>query len=129
MRDRIIQLFEETKQKLITDAKQFQTAEVKRIGNKSEASFKVKEEINKVLPMCGAVLEHGTPSQQYIYSKIMKEKHTTWTAKTNEHRNLQMSPTVTVSFSRELSTLLEMGSDFIKLNCIDNNQGNIINMA
>ncbi|XP_052216131.1 uncharacterized protein LOC127834375 [Dreissena polymorpha] len=34
-----------------------------------------------------------------------------------------MSPTVTVSFQRELSTLLEIGNDLIKLNCNGNNQG------
>ncbi|KAH3704322.1 hypothetical protein DPMN_079378 [Dreissena polymorpha] len=128
MRDRIVQLFEEAKKKLITDAEQFQRAEVKCFRIKSEASFKIKEEMYKVLPICQAVLEHGTPSQQYIYSKILQDKHNAWESNINEHTNLKMSSTVTVSFPRELSTLLKMGNDFIKLNCDSNNPG-IINIA
>ncbi|KAH3807835.1 hypothetical protein DPMN_136183 [Dreissena polymorpha] len=66
MRDRIIQMFEEAKNKLITDVKQLKKTEVKRIRIKREASVKVKEEMYKVLPICCAVLEHGTTSQQYM---------------------------------------------------------------
>ncbi|XP_052214869.1 uncharacterized protein LOC127833573 isoform X2 [Dreissena polymorpha] len=117
MRDRIVQLFEEAKKKLITDATQFKSSEVQRIRINSEASLKVFEEMYKVLPICCAVLEHGTPCQQYLCSKIIQEKNNTWQSIINEHRNLKISTKVTVSFPRELSSLLEMGNKFIKLKC------------
>ncbi|KAH3898288.1 uncharacterized protein LOC127864791 [Dreissena polymorpha] len=116
MKDRIIQLFEEAKQKLISEAIQFKTAKVKRIGNKCDASLKVKEELNNVLSMCCVVLERGTPSQQYIYSEQMKEKRKTIESTIDEQRKITFSSTMTVSFPKQVTSLLEMGSNSIKLN-------------
>ncbi|XP_052215154.1 uncharacterized protein LOC127833769 isoform X1 [Dreissena polymorpha] len=116
MRDRVIHLFEDAKQKLITDAKEFKTAEVKRIGNKRDTSLKLKEEVNKVLQMCCIVLERGTPSQQYIYLEQMKNKRKTIESNINDHRKIKCASTVTVSFPKKLTLILEMGSNFIKLN-------------
>ncbi|KAH3804932.1 uncharacterized protein LOC127834847 [Dreissena polymorpha] len=116
MKDRIIQLFEEAKQKLISEAKQFKTAKGKRIGNKCDASLKVKEELNNVLSMCCVVLERGTPSQQYIYSEQMKEKRKTIESTIDEQRKITFSSTMTVSFPKQVTSLLEMGSNSIKLN-------------
>ncbi|KAH3870639.1 hypothetical protein DPMN_033827 [Dreissena polymorpha] len=116
MRDRIIQLFDQAKQKLLTEAKDFKTAEIKRIGNKRDTSSKVKEEINKVVPMCCAVLERGTPTQQYICSKMIKEKLLKMESKINEQKQIKIASTVKVSFLKELTSLLEMGKNFVKLN-------------
>ncbi|KAH3803575.1 uncharacterized protein LOC127834467 [Dreissena polymorpha] len=116
MKDRIIQLFEEAKQKLISEAIQFKTAKVKRIGNKRDASLKVKEELNNVLSMCCVVIERGTPSQQYIYSEQMKEKRKTIESTIDEQRKITFSSTMTVSFPKQVTSLLEMGSNSIKLN-------------
>ncbi|KAH3803485.1 hypothetical protein DPMN_131746 [Dreissena polymorpha] len=116
MKDRIIQLFEEAKQKLISEAIQFKTAKVKRIKNKFDASLKVKEELNNVLSMCCVVLERGTPSQQYIYSEQMKEKRKTIESTIDEQRQITFSSTITVSFPKQVTSLLEMGSNSIKLN-------------
>ncbi|KAH3870487.1 hypothetical protein DPMN_033675 [Dreissena polymorpha] len=120
MKDRIIQLFEGAKQKLISEAKQFKTAEVKRIGNKRDASLKVKEVLNNVLSMCCVVLDRGTPSQQYIYSEQMKEKQKTIESTIDDQRKIKCSSTMTVSFSKQVTSLLEMGSNSIKLNYADN---------
>ncbi|KAH3870542.1 hypothetical protein DPMN_033731 [Dreissena polymorpha] len=116
MKDRIIKLFEEAKQKLISVAKQFKTAEVKRIENKRDASFKVKDELNKLYSMCCVVLDRGTPSQQYIYSEQMKEKRKTIESTIDGQRKIKCSSTMTVSFPKQLTSLLEMGSNSIKLN-------------
>ncbi|KAH3805128.1 hypothetical protein DPMN_133425 [Dreissena polymorpha] len=123
MKDRIIQLFEEAKQKLISEAIQFKTAKVKRIGNKCDASLKVKEELNNVLSMCCVVLERGTPSQQYIYSEQMKEKRKTIESTIDEQRKITFSSTMTVSFPKQVTSLLEMGSNSIKLNYDGNKTG------
>ncbi|KAH3803899.1 hypothetical protein DPMN_132170 [Dreissena polymorpha] len=123
MKDRIIQLFEEAKQKLISEAIQFKTAKVKRIGNKCDASLKVKEELNTVLSMCCVVLERGTPSQQYIYSEQMKEKRKTIESTIDEQKKITFSSTVTVSFPKQVTSLLEMGSNSIKLNYDGNKTG------
>ncbi|KAH3870552.1 hypothetical protein DPMN_033740 [Dreissena polymorpha] len=120
MKDRIIQQFEGAKQKLISEAKQFKTAEVKRIGNKRDASLKVKEVLNNVLSMCCVVLDRGTPSQQYIYSEQMKEKQKTIESTIDDQRKIKCSSTMTVSFSKQVTSLLEMGSNSIKLNYDDN---------
>ena len=123
MKDRIIQLFEEAKQKLISEAIQFKTAKVKRIGNKCDASLKVKEELNNVLSMCSVVIERGTPSQQYIYSEQMKEKRKTIESTIDEQRKITFSSTMTVSFPKQVTSLLEMGSNSIKLNYDGNKTG------
>ncbi|XP_052265888.1 E3 ubiquitin-protein ligase TRIM56-like isoform X3 [Dreissena polymorpha] len=120
MKDRIIKLFEEAKQKLISEAKQFKIADVKRIGNKRDASLKVKEELNKVLSMCCVVLDSGTPSQQYIYSELMKEKRKTIESTMDDQRKIKFLSTMTVSFPKQVTSLLEMGSNSIKLNCVGN---------
>ncbi|KAH3803616.1 hypothetical protein DPMN_131881 [Dreissena polymorpha] len=116
MRDRIIQLFDQAKQKLLSEAKDFKSAEIKRIGNKRDTSSKVKEEINKVVPMCLAVLERGTPTEQYIYSKMIKEKLHKMESNINEQKQIKISSTMKVSFLKELTSLLEMGKNFVKLN-------------
>ncbi|KAH3803762.1 uncharacterized protein LOC127834144 [Dreissena polymorpha] len=123
MKDRIIQLFEEAKQKLISEAIQFKTAKVKQIGNKCDTSLKVKEELNNVLSMCCVVLERGTPSQQYIYSEQMKEKRKTIELTIDKQRKITFSSTMTVSFPKQVTSLLEMGSNSIKLNYDGNKTG------
>ncbi|KAH3804124.1 hypothetical protein DPMN_132406 [Dreissena polymorpha] len=115
MKDRIIKLFEEAKQKLIREAKQFKTAEVKRIENKRDASLKVQKELNNVFSMCCVVLDSGTPSQQYIYSELMKEKRKTIESTMDDQRKIKFLST-TVSFPQQVTSLLEMGSNSIKLN-------------
>ncbi|KAH3809451.1 hypothetical protein DPMN_137820 [Dreissena polymorpha] len=127
MRDRIIQLFEDAKQKFITEASELKTAETKTIGNKRDASSKVKDEISKVLSMCSVVLENGTPSQQYIYSDSIKEKRKTIESIIYDQRKIKDASTVTVSFSKELTSFLEMGSNFIQLNYDGNKTGNYKN--
>ncbi|XP_052215021.1 E3 ubiquitin-protein ligase TRIM22-like [Dreissena polymorpha] len=123
MKDRIIHLFENAKQKLITEANEFKTAEVKIIGNKRDTSSKVKDEISEVLSMCCIVLERGTLSQQYIYSEQMKEKRKTIEANIYDQSKIKVAPTVTVSFPKELTSFLEVGSNFIQLNYDDDQTG------
>ncbi|XP_052222638.1 keratin, type I cytoskeletal 9-like isoform X1 [Dreissena polymorpha] len=126
MKDRIIKLFEEAKQKLIREAKQFKTAEVKRIENKRDASLKVQKELNNVFSMCCAVLDSGTPSQQYIYSELMKEKRKTIESTMDDQKKIKFLSTMTVSFPQQVTSLLEMGSNSIKLNCVGNKTGNFV---
>ncbi|KAH3803643.1 hypothetical protein DPMN_131909 [Dreissena polymorpha] len=114
MRVRILKLFAEAKQKLISEAKQFKTAEVKRIANKRDTSSKIKEEIHKVLSMCRVVLERGTPNQQYIYLELIKEKQKTMESNLSDQKKITFE-VVNVSFPKELTSLLEMGSNCIKL--------------
>ncbi|KAH3876526.1 hypothetical protein DPMN_000371 [Dreissena polymorpha] len=116
LKDRIIKLFEEAKQKLTSEAKQFKTAAIKQIGNKRGASLKVKEELNKVLSMCCVVLDRGTHSQQYIYSELMKEKRKTIESTIDDQRKIKYSSTMTVSFPKQVTSLLQIGSNSIKLN-------------
>ncbi|XP_052222645.1 uncharacterized protein LOC127838718 isoform X8 [Dreissena polymorpha] len=126
MKDRIIKLFEEAKQKLIREAKQFKTAEVKRIENKRDASLKVQKELNNVFSMCCAVLDSGTPSQQYIYSELMKEKRKTIESTMDDQKKIKFLSTMTVSFPQQVTSLLEMGSNSIKLNYEGNKTGNFV---
>ncbi|KAH3810575.1 hypothetical protein DPMN_138968 [Dreissena polymorpha] len=116
MRDRMIQLFEVAKKKFITEANEFRTAESKRIGNRRETSSKVKEDICTVLSMCCIVLERGTPSQRYIYSELIKEKRNTMESNIHDQRKIKVAPTVIVSFSKELTSFHEVGSNIIQLN-------------
>ncbi|KAH3805191.1 hypothetical protein DPMN_133487 [Dreissena polymorpha] len=117
MRDRIIKLFEDAKQKLLSGAIDFKISEVRRIGNKLEAASKLKEEILKELAMFCDILENGTPIQQYIYAIKFKEKLNTVELNLNKQDAINISSIVTVSFPKELTTLLEMGNNFIQLHC------------
>ncbi|KAH3803842.1 hypothetical protein DPMN_132110 [Dreissena polymorpha] len=116
MRDRIIQLFEDAKQKFIAEANKFKTAELKRIMNARDASSKVKDEISEILSMYCIVLERGTSSQQYIYSERIKERRKTMESNAHDQRKVKVASKVTVSFSKELTSFLEVGSNFIQLN-------------
>ncbi|KAH3810576.1 hypothetical protein DPMN_138969 [Dreissena polymorpha] len=116
MRNRVIKLFEYAKQKLITEANEFKTAELKQIGNKRDSLYKAIEEISKDFSMCGNVLERGTPSQQYIYSELMNEKRKTIESNIYDQRKIKVASTVTVSFSKKLTSFLEVGSNFMHLN-------------
>ncbi|KAH3805291.1 hypothetical protein DPMN_133589 [Dreissena polymorpha] len=120
MRDRLIKLYEDAKQKLLSEAKQFQTLEVRGIGNKLDETSNVKEEINKEVSMCCSVLDRGTPAQKYIYAMKIKEKLNTIESNLNKQHCINSSSSMTVSFPREITTLLEMGNNFIKLNCDGN---------
>ncbi|KAH3810455.1 hypothetical protein DPMN_138847 [Dreissena polymorpha] len=127
MRYRMIKLFEVAKKKFITEANEFRTAESKLIGNRRETSSKVKDEISTVLSMCCIVLERGTPSQQYIYSKLMEEKRNTMESNIHDQRKIKVAPTVIVSFSKELTSFLEVGSNIIQLNYDGNKTGKHLN--
>ncbi|KAH3810150.1 hypothetical protein DPMN_138536 [Dreissena polymorpha] len=126
IKDRIIKLFEEAKQRLISEAKQFKTEEVKRIENKRDTSFKVKEELNKASSMCCDVLDRGTPSQQCIYSEQMKEKRKTIESIIDDQRKIKCSSTMTVSFPKQVTSLIEMGSNSIKQNFDVNKTGTLL---
>ncbi|KAH3805290.1 hypothetical protein DPMN_133588 [Dreissena polymorpha] len=123
MRDLLKKLHEDAKQKLLSEAKQFQTLEVRGIGNKLDETYNVKEEINKEVSMCCSVLDRGTPTQKYIYAMKIKEKLNTIESNLNKQHSINSSSSMTVSFPREITTLLEMGNNFIKLNCDGNKTG------
>ncbi|KAH3803823.1 hypothetical protein DPMN_132091 [Dreissena polymorpha] len=126
MRDRTIQLFEDAKLKFITEAKKIKTAETKRIMNARDASSKVKDGISEILSMYCIVLERGTSSQQYIYSERIKERRKTKESNAHNQRKVKVASTVTVSFSKELTSFLEVGSNFIHLNYDGNQTGYLI---
>ena len=101
----VMQLFEEAQNNVQSEENAFKFEEVNRSHT---VCTKVKEDLHTILPICSAVYEHGTPQQKYILSKRMEEKHRMIKAQ-------QVTPHLSLSFARELTSLLEMGKDFIKL--------------
>ncbi|KAH3803834.1 hypothetical protein DPMN_132102 [Dreissena polymorpha] len=102
---RILKLFKEAQNNVQSEANAFKSEEINR---SQTVCTKVKEDLHTILPICSAVNEHGTPQQKYILSKRMEEKHRIIKAQ-------QVTPHLSVSCPRELTSLLEMGKDFIKL--------------
>ncbi|KAH3815801.1 hypothetical protein DPMN_144332 [Dreissena polymorpha] len=74
MRDRIIELFDKAKTKMIEEADDFKAEEMKRLCGINKSSSNVKEDINELLSISSTFVELGTPQQKYIIAKIIKEK-------------------------------------------------------
>ncbi|KAH3803865.1 hypothetical protein DPMN_132135 [Dreissena polymorpha] len=102
---RILKLFKEAQNNVQSEANAFKSEEINR---SQTVCTKVKEDLHTILPICSAINEHGTPQQKYILSKRMEEKHRIIKAQQVTHH-------LSVSCPRELTSLLEMGKDFIKL--------------
>ncbi|KAH3815815.1 hypothetical protein DPMN_144346 [Dreissena polymorpha] len=107
MRDRIIELFDKAKTKMIEEAVTFKADEIKRLGEINKSSSNMKENINELLPVSSALVEHGTPQQKYIMAKIIKEKIKDITSNITEQRSKFVTPTVSLDFSKQLVSLLK----------------------
>ncbi|KAH3797609.1 hypothetical protein DPMN_151193 [Dreissena polymorpha] len=102
---RILKLFKEAQNNVQSEANAFKSEEINR---RYAVCTKVKEDLHTILTICSAIAERGTPQQKYIISKRMEENN-------NMIQAEQVTPDLSVSFPRELTSLLEMGTDFIKL--------------
>ncbi|XP_052215219.1 uncharacterized protein LOC127833809 isoform X1 [Dreissena polymorpha] len=107
MRGRIIELFDKAKTKMIEEADTFKADEMKRLGEINKSSSNVKENINELLPVSSALVEHGTPQQKYIMAKIIKEKIKDITSNITEQRSKFVTSTVSLDFSKQLLSLLK----------------------
>ncbi|KAH3801502.1 uncharacterized protein LOC127839927 [Dreissena polymorpha] len=102
---RILKLFKEAQNNVQSEATAFKSGEIKR---SQTVCTKVKEDLHTILTICSAIAERGTPQQKYIILKRMEEKN-------NMIQAEQVTPDLSLSCPRELTSLLEMGKDFIKL--------------
>ncbi|XP_052217329.1 uncharacterized protein LOC127835101 isoform X3 [Dreissena polymorpha] len=116
MKDRLIKLFDDAKRELLTEANTLKSEEVKRLSMMQSVTSKVMEEINQLLSMCSSIADHGTPQQMFILSKQVEKKNKMIESKINEQRKTQVSSKVTLAYTGELSSILEMGTKFMKVN-------------
>lgn len=105
MKIRIIKLFEDAQINVLSEANDFRSEQINR---RHAVCKKVKEDLNQILQMCPAVVEHGTPQQNYIILKRIGEKNTIIQAE-------QVTPYLSFSCLGQLSPLLEIGKDLIKI--------------
>ncbi|XP_052214782.1 uncharacterized protein LOC127833523 isoform X4 [Dreissena polymorpha] len=115
MTDRMIKLFDDAKQELLTEAKVLKSEEVKRLSILQSVSTKIMEEINQLFPMWSSIADLGTPQQMFILSKQVEEKNKNIES-IKEQRITQVSSKVALSYTRKLSSILEMGKQFMKVN-------------
>ncbi|XP_052217806.1 uncharacterized protein LOC127835420 isoform X2 [Dreissena polymorpha] len=116
MKDRIIEIFDKAKSKMIAEAENFKAGEMNRLGERTNATLKVNEDINELLPVSSALVKHGTPEQKYIISHIMKEKIKYIETHITEQRNKHSTSNVALIFSKQLSSLLKEEEGIVKLN-------------
>ncbi|XP_052215880.1 uncharacterized protein LOC127834239 [Dreissena polymorpha] len=116
MKERMIKLFDAAKRELLTEANALKSEEVKRLSIMQSVSTTVIEEINQLFPMCSSIADNGTPQQMFILSKQVEEKNKMIESKINEQRITQVSSTVTLAYTGELSSIFEMGTKFMKVN-------------
>lgn len=112
MKTYILQLFEEAKRNVITAANVFKVREVQRLAKTKTPALKLNTEIHEILPTYSDILQHGTPQQMFIVSKKIEEKHKL----VKNLEGTQVPATMSLSFSSELSALIEMKNEIIKLN-------------
>ncbi|KAH3797540.1 uncharacterized protein LOC127838835 [Dreissena polymorpha] len=113
MRDRVMKLFDMAEKRIMNEANAVKSVEVKRLDDINAASSK----INQVLSVCSALLENGTPDQKYIFWRNFQQRNETFISDITEQRNEQVTTKMTLSFPKELTTILEKGNNDIKLNC------------
>ncbi|KAH3805524.1 hypothetical protein DPMN_133828 [Dreissena polymorpha] len=116
MKDRMIKLFDAAKRELLTEANALKSEEEKKLSKMQSVTTNVMEELNQLLPMCSSLADHGTPQQMFIFSKQVEERNITIESKINEQRMTEVSSKVTLSYTEELSSILEMGTKFMKVN-------------
>ncbi|XP_052215222.1 uncharacterized protein LOC127833809 isoform X4 [Dreissena polymorpha] len=116
MKDRIIEIFDKTKSRMIEEAENFKAEEMKRLGERRKVTSNVNEDIHELLPVSSALVKHGTPQQKYIISHIMKEKIKYIETHITEQRNKHITSTVALNFSKQLSSLLKEEDGIVKLN-------------
>ncbi|KAH3809827.1 uncharacterized protein LOC127835189 isoform X1 [Dreissena polymorpha] len=116
IKDRIVKLFEEAQQKMFTEINQFKAEVSMQLDKKYTAASQIQEQINQILPMYSATLEHGTFEQKFILSKKTKEKQNTIETHVDSQRNATVSTYISLSFSRELQELLTMENPIFQMN-------------
>ncbi|KAH3815798.1 hypothetical protein DPMN_144329 [Dreissena polymorpha] len=107
MKDRLIEIFDKAKSRMIEEAEIFKAGEMKRLGERRKVTSNVNEDIHELLPVSLALVKHGTPQQKYIISHIMKEKIKYIESHITEQRNKHITSTVDLNFSKQLSSLLK----------------------
>ncbi|XP_052260664.1 uncharacterized protein LOC127864815 isoform X2 [Dreissena polymorpha] len=115
----IIELFEKAKTQLTADADNFKADEIKKIeqseAKRNKAWLKVNEDINELLSVSSALVKHGTPQQNYIVTKIIKEKIKDMETHISEKRCNQITPTISIDFSKQLLSILKEEEVLVKL--------------
>ncbi|XP_052215011.1 uncharacterized protein LOC127833656 [Dreissena polymorpha] len=116
MKDRIIEIFDKAKSRMIEEAENFKAEEMKRLGEMRKVTSNVNEDIHELLPVSSALVKHGTPQQKYIISHIMKEKIKYIETHITEQRNKHITSTIALNFSKPLSSFLKEEDGIVKLN-------------
>ncbi|XP_052217330.1 uncharacterized protein LOC127835101 isoform X4 [Dreissena polymorpha] len=116
VKDRMIKLFDAAKRGLLTEANALKSEEGKKLSKMQSVTTNVMEELNQLLPMCSSLADHGTPQQMFIFSKQVEERNKTIESKINEQRMTEVSSKVTLAYTEELWSILEMGTKFMKVN-------------
>ncbi|XP_052214378.1 uncharacterized protein LOC127833254 [Dreissena polymorpha] len=116
MKDRIIEIFDKAKSRMIEEAENFKDEEMKRLGERRKATSNVNEDIHELLPVSSALIKHGKPQQKYIISHILKEKIKYIETHIIEQRNKHITSNVALNFSKQLSSLLKEEEGIVKLN-------------
>ncbi|XP_052239619.1 uncharacterized protein LOC127850540 isoform X3 [Dreissena polymorpha] len=116
IKDSIVKLFEEAQQKMFTEINQFKAEVSMQLDKKYTAASQIQEQINQILPMYSAILEHGTFEQKFIFSKKTKEQQNTIETHVDSQRNATVTTNISLSFSRELQALLTMENPIFQMN-------------
>ncbi|KAH3815839.1 hypothetical protein DPMN_144372 [Dreissena polymorpha] len=116
MKDRIIEIFDKAKSRMVAEAENFKAEEMKRLGERTKATSNVNEDIHELLPVSSALIKHGKPQQKYIISHILKEKIKYIETHIIEQRNKHITSNVALNFSKQLSSLLKEEEGIVKLN-------------
>ncbi|KAH3804485.1 hypothetical protein DPMN_132772 [Dreissena polymorpha] len=116
MTDRMIKLFDAAKQDWLTEANALKSEEVKRLSIMQSVSTKIMEEIIQLFPMWSSIADLGSPQQMFILSKQVEEKIKNIESIIKEQRITQVSSKLALSYTGKLSSILEMGKQFMKVN-------------
>ncbi|KAH3898423.1 uncharacterized protein LOC127864816 [Dreissena polymorpha] len=115
LKERFIEIFDKAKKNISDEVDNFESEEVKLLGEWNKASSKVNEDINHLLQVSSVLVEHGTPQQKYIITIRIKEKIQDIEIDITEQRNKYITSNVSLEFSKQLVSLLREEEDIATL--------------
>ena len=125
LREKLNPLFANTITVINNQANDAVRDETKRLSERQTSSDKVLNDINDVLPVCTAVIDNGTPQQVFILARSIEKKLNEINIHDDQLQSKHFTLQLSLKFTKEISTLLQTGSDFVKLESlrIDPNAG------
>ncbi|KAH3813012.1 hypothetical protein DPMN_141460 [Dreissena polymorpha] len=122
IKDRLVHLVQDAKQKLLTEANRIQSEEFTKFRESHAVSAKVTEEINKLVSFCKLLIEHGTNQQQYIAAKHLEVTVQRMETDFNQQQNAHQECTVKLAVPKELTSLIAKEKDMLNINVLRNHK-------